>query len=151
MSNEYWRINPRFPSYEICSDGRVRRHLRYNNSNPDGSIRISPYGNHGYMGVSICENAKAVRVLLHRLIAETFLGPCPDGYVVNHIDGDKTNNGIDNLEYVTPEQNVAHGVRLGLYHAPNKGKKTGLIPRSAFKPGHRPWNKLAELNKEPKS
>lgn len=147
MASEYWRINQRFPSYEICSDGRVRRGKLWQNSNKDGSIKVGPYGNHGYRRVSLCEENKKYSVLLHRLIAETFLGPCPDGYVVNHRNADKANNGIDNLEYVTPADNVIHAKRLGLYRAPNKGKKTGIVPRSAFKPGNVPWNRIAELSK----
>ena len=50
---------------------------------------------------------------LHRLVAEAFLGLCPEGRVVNHIDADKLNNRLENLEYVTPKQNVHHMMKLG--------------------------------------
>lgn len=146
---EAWTIIPRLPSYVVSSFGRVRRSRLYNNSHPDGFIKVAPYGNRGYQGVSLCENGKPIRALLHRLVAEAFLGPRAD-YEVNHIDGNKGNNTLSNLEYVTSEQNVAHAKALKLYRAPNKGKKTGIVPRSAFKPGNVPWNKRAELNKEPK-
>lgn len=145
-SNEWWKVNPKFPNYEISSFGRVRRTKKYHNScNKDGLIKIIPYGKFGYMGVSVSENNVSRRILLHRLVIETFLGECPDGYEVNHIDGKKGNNSIDNLEFVTRSGNIDHAKSLGLYIAPNKGKKTGIVPRSAFKKGNIPWNKIAAL------
>lgn len=54
------------------------------------------------------------QVRVHRLVALCFIGPCPAGREVNHIDGDKTNNHIDNLEYVTSSENKRHAVDIGL-------------------------------------
>jgi hypothetical protein len=51
---------------------------------------------------------------VHRLIARTFLGPCPAGLLVNHKNGIKTDNRACNLEYVTKSQNALHGIALGL-------------------------------------
>lgn len=48
--------------------------------------------------------------LIHRMVAECYLGPCPAGYEVDHIDGDKTNNHISNLQYLTKEENLAKRV-----------------------------------------
>lgn len=47
------------------------------------------------------------RIYLHKLVAETFLGECPKGYVVDHIDHDKLNNSIENLRYITNEENIS--------------------------------------------
>ena len=44
---------------------------------------------------------------VHRMVAECYIGPCPEGMEVDHIDGDKTNNHISNLQYLTPEENLA--------------------------------------------
>jgi hypothetical protein len=52
---------------------------------------------------------------VHRLVTVTFLGPAPDGYEVNHRDGHKRNNALDNLEYLTPEENRRHARQLGLF------------------------------------
>lgn len=46
------------------------------------------------------------RIYLHKLVAETFLGECPKGFVVDHIDHDKLNNSVDNLRYITFEENI---------------------------------------------
>ena len=57
---------------------------------------------------------------VHRLVAEAFLGgPHPD-LDVNHIDGDKTNNCIENLEWCTREENVRHAVRIGIRPGPRR-------------------------------
>ena len=50
----------------------------------------------------------------HRIVAEAFLGQCPEGYQVNHKDGDKANNDISNLEYMTCRQNIIHARNIGL-------------------------------------
>ena len=62
--------------------------------------------NHWYKTISLSENWKVYAKLQHRLIAEAFFWPSE--LQVNHKDGDKSNNRIDNLEYVTQSQNQRH-------------------------------------------
>lgn len=68
----------------------------------------------GYFKVSPTRDGKNVQLLVHRLVAEAFIGPCPPDHEVNHIDGVKTNNRVENLEYVTHAGNMGHAARLGL-------------------------------------
>jgi len=103
-------------SYDVSADGQVMR-VRYVNGATPGRVlkhNIRPTGYHLvrlYRGHGV---STAQWFLVHRLVAAAFLGPCPEGLQVNHIDGDKSNNTIDNLEYVTPRQNILHAERLGL-------------------------------------
>lgn len=62
----------------------------------------------GYVNVTICINNKTKTLLLHRLVAQAFI-PNPNNYpCVNHIDGNKFNNNIENLEWCTHQQNSRH-------------------------------------------
>lgn len=62
------------------------------------------------------------RVYEHRYVWESANGPIPDGFEINHIDGDKTNNIIENLELVTRQRNQQHAYHSGLMSAPRSGK-----------------------------
>lgn len=77
--------------------------------------------NHGYTQVSLYKQGKRTERRIHQLVAETFI-PNPSDYsVVNHIDGNKQNNCINNLEFCTQSHNVKESYRLGL-QKPNKKK-----------------------------
>lgn len=52
--------------------------------------------------------------LVHRLVAKYFIHEIPDGMCVNHIDGNKLNNHVSNLEIVTPKENTQHAFKTGL-------------------------------------
>lgn len=66
----------------------------------------------GYALISLGRKHKAV--LLHRVIAEAFIGPIPPGKEVNHRDGNKRNNAAANLEIATKLENMTHAVHKGL-------------------------------------
>ena len=73
----------------------------------------------GYPQVNIYVNGKRYCKKVHRLVAETFI-PNPDNKPeVNHKDGNKENNDISNLEWVTNQENIDHAVRTGLRHYKN--------------------------------
>lgn len=104
-STDQWRQIPTHPDYEITPSGQIRR---------IGSTRIlkPALSIDGYPHLSLGSQSKNNRV--HRLVAVTFLGPCPVGYQVNHKDGDRANPNLDNLEYVTASGNSKHAVgRIG--------------------------------------
>lgn len=69
---------------------------------------------HGYKLVGLCKNGKLKSCKPHRLVAESFLPNKDKTLQVNHIDGVKTNNRLDNLEWVTRSENVSHAYSLGL-------------------------------------
>lgn len=68
----------------------------------------------GYWALSLSVNGKAKHARVHCLMAEAFFGPRPLFMDVNHKDGDKLNNRIENLEWATELENTRHAHRLGL-------------------------------------
>jgi hypothetical protein len=92
--------------YTVTIDGKV--------INEKGK-EIKPYlSKHGYLRISIYEDSKYKRVFLHRLIAEKFIPNINNLPCVNHIDGDKKNNNISNLEWCSYSHNNKHAYRIGL-------------------------------------
>lgn len=84
----------------VSTKGRVKKGSR---------LWLSAAVDQPYAYIKICGKNHP----LHRLVAEAFLGPRPSPiHVVNHIDGNKRNNTLDNLEFVTPSENQEHAVRL---------------------------------------
>lgn len=79
----------------------------------------------GYMMVGLWRDRKVKTLAVHRMVAAAFVGPRPDGREVNHKDGDKQNNNVANLEYVSHAENMRHAVAAGLhdhYAASTKGE-----------------------------
>lgn len=75
------------------------------------SQRLDKYG---YLRVNLYEGTKNHTVTVHRLVAKAFV-PNPNNLPeVNHIDGDKTNNNADNLEWVSSSENQKHAFMIGL-------------------------------------
>jgi hypothetical protein len=99
--------------YEVSNCGHVRRTC---------NKRLKTQVNHkqGYLVVYLSENNRTHGYLVHRLVAEAFIGPLASLIEVNHIDGVKTNNNVTNLELVTRQQNIDHAVATGLIA--NKGE-----------------------------
>lgn len=98
---ERWKICRRYPQYEVSSIGRFRHLGR--------EPRKQYVGGKGYAQVSVSVGkGKHTCVLVHRLVAEAFV-PNPDNKPeVNHIDGNKSNNSADNLEWVSSSENKIH-------------------------------------------
>lgn len=117
---EDWLPIPEYEGwYEASDTGKIRRVAGGKGAHP-GEERALSVRDDGYVNVCISRgsNADAKVWMVHRLIARTWLGPCPDGFEVNHKDGDKTNNAAWNLEYVTPADNQLHALTIGLRKAP---------------------------------
>ena len=84
--------------------------------------------NSGYRCVELYDrNSKRHKLLVHRLVALTFLENPQNKATVNHKDGDKLNNSIDNLEWATYSENILHARKTGLnpYNLPTLGVKKG--------------------------
>lgn len=80
----------------------------------------------GYYRVKLNGTNSSIRVFVHRLVAEHFLIPDEERKVVNHIDGDKKNNSVENLEWVTQSENNLHS----FYVLKNEINTTGINQKS---------------------
>lgn len=136
MQQEAWLPIPGFNGrYEVSSWGRVRSYANGRWGNTDWFRILEPKkSTAGYPMVSLYyahNGGKASYKMVHRLVAEVFL-PNPDGLpVVNHIDGNKTNNVVWNLEWVTSSENSSHAVRIGLSKASQK-QKDSVVARCSI-------------------
>lgn len=99
--------------YEISNLGRVKR-VKAGMGAVVGKI-LKPHPDPaGYINAVLHQDNHACTFHCHQLVAKAFIGTCPVGREVNHLDGVKTNNSVDNLEYVTRKENGQHASRMGL-------------------------------------
>ncbi len=101
-------------SYFVGNKGTIR--------NLKGELSQKTKSN-GYKEVCLYLDKKPVMKYVHRLVAEYFVDNIPKNYVVNHKDGDKSNNDVCNLEIVTYSENSIHSYhKLGNKIKPKKGE-----------------------------
>lgn len=78
--------------------------------------RLQPILNNRYLKVNLYDEEMTHKQRsVHRIVALTFLPPVEGKLHVNHIDGNRLNNSLDNLEWCTPQENVEHSVKTGLH------------------------------------
>ena len=95
--------------YQVSDLGRIKS-LDYRRTGRTQVLK-SIMDRGGYLQVGLWKNGKRKKYLVHRLVAETFL-PNPSGLKqVNHIDENKQNNSVDNMEWCTCQYNINHGTR----------------------------------------
>lgn len=105
---EIWKQVIEFPEYEISSNGRIKYPIR--KGNPPYKIRIAEGGisGDGYKMFCVTNDKISIKKAMHRIVADAFLIN-PNNYkIVNHKDGIKTNNNVENLEWCTHSQNTLH-------------------------------------------
>lgn len=110
---EKWMSIPDHSEYEVSDSGRIRRAVA-GRKTYIGKVLADHRVSSGYRKVSLTKAGKVLQRYVHRLVMAAFVGPAPDGHEVNHIDGDKANNALANLEYVTRSENMRHAIRVGL-------------------------------------
>lgn len=131
-----WRtINGYGGVYQVSNTGVVKRlhHVTINKKGVAMTFkekRIKPFKDkYGYMHVSLQDGKKRINCQVHRLVISAF-NQGDTSMQVNHIDGNKKNNRIENLEWVTPKENVEHAVEHGLRGDQNR--KSMYNPRCCY-------------------
>lgn len=107
MEKEIWKDIPKYEGiYEISNYGRIK-------NKKTGKLKSQRNTFKGYLQVGLSNKGdKTFRV--HRLVAEAFI-PNPNNLPqVNHKDGNKKNNRVDNLEWISNYDNMQHAIKLGL-------------------------------------
>ena len=94
--------------YSVSSDGDMR-------NDRTGKLLRTNITRSRYRRITIWDGSKPFTIAIHRIVAEAFLGEAPFvNAVVNHLDGNPSNNAVSNLEWATISQNVKHAYDTGL-------------------------------------
>jgi len=92
-------------------------------------VRSKGRGNH--LSVVLCKGGRTFDVLLHRLVLEVFVGPCPEGMECSHLDGKPANNHLENLRWTTHKENMRDMIRHGTTTAGEKNVWSRLTDAEA--------------------
>ena len=118
---EIWKPIKSFEGlYEISNLGRVKSLKRIVKRNKNHDMFVSEkiiknmIANTGYYYVTLSLNNKKTHLRIHRLVSEHFLYKVPNKDFINHIDGNKLNNKVTNLEWCTISENNKHAYDIGL-------------------------------------
>lgn len=121
--------------YEASDLGRIRS-LNYMKT---GKTKVLKPGiSRGYFNVTLSKNGKSKQYNIHRLVFSSFNGPIPPDMVVDHVNGDKRDNRLSNLQLLTSGDNTRKSI---------KGKKLSPEHRAKLK-GKTPWNLGKPFSKE---
>lgn len=122
---EVWKDIPGYEGiYQASTNGNIRTTIGKTTSNARYDVRhwksrvLKGRGDNYATGkrVTLWKDGVRKEWLVARLVAITFLGASPEGFTVNHKDGNRFNNTVENLEWLSLGDNIRHGFETGLYH-----------------------------------
>ena len=132
-----------YKGYKVYDDGTVL--------NKNGKKIIPSISERGYATMGIWDKGKRKLALIHRLVAECFIPNPEHKKQVNHINGIKTDNRVENLEWVTPSENIQHALNTGLINKHGNAAKLTDAEAQYIRIIHnsgitkRPYSKFARL------
>lgn len=120
MNNEIWKLVKGYDhQYEVSNFGNVRNHKF------DRILTLITHHT-GYIKVNLYKNNKSKQFSVNVLVAKAFIPNPENKPQTNHIDGDKANNKVTNLEWCTASENALHACRTGLWEPPRcQGEQQG--------------------------
>lgn len=115
MSKKRWKDVVGYEGlYQISDCGDIKS-LHKTRGTYGRILKIRKRGEDGYLGVVLCRDGERKDFLIHRLVLLAFNGPCPIGMETRHINGNGTDNRINNLSWGTHSENMKDQVRHGTY------------------------------------
>lgn len=105
---EFRKVKSLYFLYEVSEDGRFLRNIK---SKKYIRIRLDMHNSKsGYYACFVCIKGKVKRVMMHKIVAECWLGEKPEGFEIDHIDRNTHNNHYTNLRYVTHSEQMKNRV-----------------------------------------
>lgn len=131
MNSEHWVTIRDFPNYQVSNLGNIRQALS-GKPMKCNSIR-------GYKQVRLSSGGKGRTHLVHRLVAAAFL-PNPSNLpMVNHLDSDRANNSVQNLEWCDQARNMVHAAEAGRVTGTRVAPEDVRAIRQRIESGHEVW------------
>lgn len=125
MQEEIWKDVVGYEGlYQVSNIGNVKS-LKYKHSSKIRKLAFH-YTRQGYIRVHLTKNKIDKYLLVHRLVAEAFISNPENLPIINHIDGNKSNNIVTNLEWCTHKHNYQHALKMGLLDSRLKKKNFHL-------------------------
>lgn len=124
LPKQIWKDIEGFENYQVNQIGQVRS-LNYRQTGKVKRLKSTP-NSAGYLTVCLSKDGKRYPKYVHQLVAEAFIPNLNNLPQVNHIDEDKANNHVNNLEWCTREYNTNYGTRNERQSKSMKGK--GIKP-----------------------
>ena len=121
MKNEIWKDINSYNNYQVSNLGRIKSKERYVNTAYGAKRKIKEkilkpiLDSRGYYVICLYnKNGKSTPKTIHRLVGNAYIENINDYPIINHINGIKTDNRVENLEWCTQSHNVKEAYRLGL-------------------------------------
>lgn len=119
---EEWKTIDGYSNYMVSNLGRVKS-LNFRGNTGKEELRKPVINPNGYLVIFLSNVGKQKGFMIHRLVYEAFVGKIPKGKQVNHINEDKTDNRLENLNLMTPRENINWGTGIQRRADKLKGKK----------------------------
>lgn len=133
---EIWKPVPGFEKlYLVSNTGRIKANAKAVSTSRNGTIYVAQrkerelsftIDRYGYYKVVLQENKRKKFTTVHRVVGAAFISNPQNLPQINHKDGNKLNNNVDNLEWCTSQQNVVHAYKTGLSKNVQKGENHHL-------------------------